>query len=164
MGSKVSGWVWLCRSSLVWNLMCHFNKRLFNLPETETDLNEFSLNGDIFSRFYRISRNTKKSSSKILPHAGFDLRTSDFPVLHFTPQLVHMCCQPQRFKWSCSHALLIVGKKILADSTRWTSSGVKCRTGKWEVVRSNLTWGNILLLDIFYWGSATVLVLSLTVG
>ena len=35
----------------------------------------------------------------------------------------------------------------VASSTGSTSSGVKCRTGKSEVLRSNHTWSNILLLS-----------------
>ena len=31
----------------------------------------------------------KKSSGKILPHVGLDLRISDFPVLHSTSELAH---------------------------------------------------------------------------
>ena len=49
------------------NIIAHYGKALF----------EFSLNRDEFCRFHRITRKQKKSSSKMLPPLGNELRASD---------------------------------------------------------------------------------------
>ena len=44
----------------------------------------FPLNGDVFCRFYRITRKQKKSSSKMIPKWELPPVTSDFRALHAT--------------------------------------------------------------------------------
>ena len=71
---------------------------------------EFSLNGDVFCRFYRITRKTKKIQQKnIAPNT---IRSQDLSLSHSALYLPlshsNLCCQ-EEFKWPCNHAVLILG-------------------------------------------------------